>query len=221
MKKIALILMLLNTAFFFSQMELNRIVVLKNGNVLRGTVFHLNDSTTKVRIKGGSNFIFKKNEIQEITSFKSQIGLTKFYNRTTMGVLSGSQASFTANIVNGYRFNKEWGLGAGLGTEFYLGNMHLSYFADLQYNFGSGRTIPFAAINFGISEPVRQGRSDKGGVLIGAQVGVMHFTNDFVAMTTSLGYRLSIMDFRNSWFEDYITRGYFNQVEIRFGFALK
>lgn len=152
---------------------------------------------------------------------ESEIHEPKFYNRTTMGVLSGNQASFTANIVNGCSINKRWNVGLGLGTEFYLGNMHLSYFSDVQYKFCTGKTRPFVALNLGISEPFRQDRFDKGGAFIGAQMGVMHFTNKYFGLTTSLGYRLSVMDFRNSWFEDYITRGYFNQVELRFGFALK
>lgn len=142
------------------------------------------------------------------------------YNRTTIGLLCGEQSSATFNVINGYRFSPNLGAGIGIGTEFYLGDQHFSCFADLTYQLDKKSSKPFASINFGISEPRLQNSFNKGGLFAAASVGIAHFTGKHFGVTTSVGYRLSVLDFRNSWWDDYITRGRFNQLELRFGFSL-
>ena len=145
---------------------------------------------------------------------------SKCYNRTTLGLLCGKQSSVTFNTINGYRFTPNFGAGIGLGTEFDLGDQHFSCFADVVYQLNHKSSKPFAALNFGITEPRLQNSFNKGGVFAGASIGVAHFTGKHFGLTTSVGYRVSVIDFRDFWWDDYITRGYFNQLELRFGFSL-
>ncbi|MCE3296759.1 MAG: hypothetical protein K0R65_2473 [Crocinitomicaceae bacterium] len=144
----------------------------------------------------------------------------KCYNRSTLGLLCGNQSSVTFNVINGYRFSPNFGAGVGIGTEFYLGDQHFSCFGDVFYQLNKSSSKPFAALNFGISEPRQQNSFNKGGVFAGASIGISHFTGKHFGLTTSVGYRISMLDFRSSWWDDYITRGYFKQLELRFGFSI-
>ena len=145
---------------------------------------------------------------------------SSYYNRTTIGLLAGEQSSPSFNVINGYRFASGLGFGLGLGTESYQWNLHYSCFAEASWYFGRKPARPFVALNLGMSEPVRQDHWSKGGAFTGLSAGITHFTWKHFGLTTSIGYRFSILDYRDSWWDDYLVRGYFHQLELRVGFSL-
>lgn len=68
MKKISFILLILVTTTTFAQNNLDEVVYLKNGSVIRGIIIEqIPNQTLKIQTKDGSVFVYNLSEVQKIT----------------------------------------------------------------------------------------------------------------------------------------------------------
>ena len=68
MKRISFILLIFVTTISFSQNNLDEVVYLKNGSVIRGLIIEqIPNQTLKIQTKDGSVFVYNFSEVQKIT----------------------------------------------------------------------------------------------------------------------------------------------------------
>lgn len=229
MKQIKIVLIVFLVPFLaFSQKTMKNTIKFKNGNELRGEVLEKDAKKLKLKMYDGSILVYNLSEIDTVLVNKVKANNSKFYNRTSFGLLAGNQSSFTISAVNGYNFNQKWALGLGVGTEkygdyyyWYNGARHLSIYGDLQYSFKNSQSTPYLAFDAGFSSPLRINNTSKKGFFLGLEFGVLHYSNPDFGITTSLGYRFSYLQGKHRYYEDYYTIDYVNQIQIKFGVIFK
>lgn len=116
MKKF-LSLFLLLPVFLFSQKNMQDVVYLKTGSVLRGKITEQNTTTTKLELLGGSVFVFQANEIDSVKkecALKNQLKEIKqnyfrrdrgFRNFTEFGIIYGVDLKKQTPDPNYYYYN--------------------------------------------------------------------------------------------------------------------
>lgn len=146
-----------------------------------------------------------------------------FYNRINVGVLGGSNASPSFNIVNGYRMNENWSAGFGLGTETFFGRSYIPVFFEGNYNILKKSTTPWLSVMAGYELPISNIGDVKGGFTCGGKIGFSYFVGKHVGISTSLGYRYAYLrDEFNGWgWEDFVTISQVNRFEFRVGLVFK
>jgi len=127
-KLLPIILLMGLSQFIFAQKYVQDVLLLKNGDKIKGTIFEQNEESIKIRLYGGSEFTFKLEEIAEITTeeFKKQthpnVKKKGYYNLSTISLLQTNsiQTNFSnIHTVNGYHFNPKLALGLGIGVNSY------------------------------------------------------------------------------------------------------
>lgn len=164
------------------------------------------------------------NELKEDLSVSSNSPVVSgFYNRINVGVLGGSDASPSFNIVNGYRFDDRWSTGFGLGTEAFFGRTYIPTFLEGNYNILKRSTTPWLSIMAGYEMPIESWGDVKGGFTCGGKVGFSYFIGKHVGISTSLGYRYAYLRDKSNWWgwEDFITISQVNRFEFRVGMVFK
>ncbi|NOQ74080.1 MAG: hypothetical protein GQ574_18885 [Crocinitomix sp.] len=146
-----------------------------------------------------------------------------FYNRINVGVLGGSNASPSFNIINGYRFNERWSAGLGLGTETFFNSAYIPTFIEGNYNILKKSTTPWLSVMAGYEMPIDNWGDVKGGFTCGGKVGFSYFVGKHVGISTSLGYRFAYLRDESNWWgwEDFVTISEVNRFEFRVGMVFK
>jgi len=113
----------------FGQKYMQDVLLLKNGDKIKGTIFEQNEESIKIRLYGGSEFTFTTDEIVEIASElfhkprNYEIHEQGYYNYSTISVLSFIDDAFinplNLHTVNGFRFKPAFAVGLGIGLNSY------------------------------------------------------------------------------------------------------
>ena len=147
MKNISILLMMLVSSFAFSQTNIEDVVYLKTGSVIRGKIIEQKNETVKVELLGGSLFVFKQVQIDSIkreNTLKYQLKEIKrnyfrrdrgFRNQTEFGIIYGvdlkkntsdpyyyynnpeDDFGISLHTVNGYQVWPYLYVGAGIGID--------------------------------------------------------------------------------------------------------
>ena len=150
MKKILLPLIMFLTSLAFSQSNIEDVVYLKNGSILRGKITENKYGAIKIEIAGGSMFVFQQSETDSIKKefiTKRQVAeLRKSYfrrergfrNMTEAGIIYGvdlkkpdnnnyyynynnaDDVGLSLHTVNGYQFWPYLYVGAGMGIDRFI-----------------------------------------------------------------------------------------------------
>lgn len=149
-----------------------------------------------------------------------------FYNRFDVGILGGSAASRSFNIVNGYRINEHWSAGFGLGVEEFYWNRYIPTFLEGNYNLLKKSTTPWLSVMAGYEIPtVSSNGANRGGFTYGGKVGFSYFIGKHIGITTSIGYRYAHLQAETFWIgwdlPPITTVTDINRYEFRFGMIFK
>lgn len=199
----------------------NSLVKLKNGSAIRGEVLK-NDSTgVSIETKDGSLWNFSAAEVLSIEESTINVNTKGFYNRTSLGVLGGSEIGISLRTVNGYSFNRHWEAGFGLGIDRFVWTPYIPIFLEGRYSFFTGATRPFISAHAGYELPLRNLEFNKGGLTTGLDLGVTHYFSNHVGISTSAGYRFAILKETNWWWDDFVTISQISRFEIRLGLVFR
>lgn len=116
-----------------------------------------------------------------------------YYGRGSLGLLVGEFASGSAQLSNGYSFRNGLDVGLGLGYENYNYERFVPLFIETRYNFGKRETKPFVGLMAGYMAGLQRFNPNVKGFTTGLQLGVTHYFTKHFGITTSLGYRYSLM----------------------------
>lgn len=211
-------------AIFFTLIasaQKNSLVHLKNGSAIRGEVLK-NDSTgVSIKTKDGSLWNFSSEDILSVEQNSISVNSKGYYNRTSLGVMGGSQIGASMRVVNGYSFNRHWEMGLGIGLERFTWTPYIPIFLESRYSLFSGPTRPFVSAHAGYEMPLRNLEFSKGGLTTGLALGITHYFSNRIGISTSVGYRFALLKENNIWWEDFSTISQINRYEIRLGLVFR
>jgi hypothetical protein len=146
-----------------------------------------------------------------------------FYNRTSVGVLGGSDASFSFNIVNGYQFGNRFSAGIGMGFENFFWTGYVPVFAEGNYHFLKSQTGPWVNLMAGYQVPTEQMGSNRGGFTAGGKIGFDFAINEHVGIMTAIGYRYAHINQEAIWnpWDSFVVITDINRFDFRFGFIFR
>lgn len=218
-----------------------QLVSLENGSRIKGLA-KINDEkgVVEVTTADGSLWVFDTTEvlavdIMEATSQSPEIRINPsgYYNITDLGLLFGNNGNFStitvsAQTVSGYRFNKHWSVGLGLGIESF--DIPLApVFLEGRYHLLEGRFSPYATFQAGYGIPIENylgidgKRVNRGGYMINSMLGIRHQFSNTMGLVLSAGYRYqqSVSKQTYWWFNEGDSaeiRTTYNRLVVRFGF---
>lgn len=217
MKRILFVLAFLLAAAqgAFSQSEMQEVVYLKNGSIIKGIIVEeVPNKSLKIQTPDGSLFFCDLNDVEKITK---EVPVRTSYRRTesldnqSMGnpgsqikangykafidfgytVGTGDNAIGRAELTtsHGYQFNPYLFIGGGAGVQYYheAETFTLPVFADIRANFTQGAIVPFAGVKAGYTLNLTDELYGIGAYLA-PSVGVKFVLPDRKAINLSLGY---------------------------------
>lgn len=238
MKKILLVCLVMLfgvTRGVFAQ-NLEEVVHLKNGSVIRGSIVEqIPNESVKIQTRDGNIFVYSIDEIQKITkeqpvnSYRSA-GYAHQYRacdieRGYFGVINfgyeigvgGGDDRIKLDVVNGYRVIPEFSVGAGVGVKYYIDAdvVTIPLYAHLRTDLLRTKVTPFIALNAGYN--ISTNDYIKGGALVEPSIGVGIRLNNSKQLNVSLGYSLNCFKAQvynnNYYYGYYLTSSY--EVKIK------
>jgi len=134
------------------------VLVLKNGDKVKGQIIEQTDESIKIRLYGGNEFTLKLKDVTEITSEKfnkpnrfPHIKQKGYYNTSTISLLARQyrdiEISFLhIHTVHGYRFSPMLGIGLGCGINEGGISIYININGDIQTK---GKLTPTYSMNIG------------------------------------------------------------------------
>ncbi len=163
-----------------AQRDINDIIYLKNGTVLKGKLIEqVPDSIVKIEIAGGSVFVVtmaeldyiayrqktEPSQVQAVNAESSSRKSKGYCSVSQIGLLPGSGNSYdyywyssspsvgvTVQTIHGYRFNPHILAGAGLAIDI-IDNLIGQLFIDGRYEILNKKATPFVFGDFGYGLP--------------------------------------------------------------------
>lgn len=186
--------------------DLQDVVYLKNGSIIRGTLLSSNASEfVKIETLGGNIFVFTQQEIKQITQEETvsvrPVRAPKkngYSNTTEFGFLVGqgtwnTEAAFNLSVINGYRLNQYVTVGVGMAfNAYYQADTYLfPMYADVRGDLLSSWITPFyyANLGYGFRSFGNNFENQQGGILYGLGVGVKMRGDSGAAWIFSVGYQ--------------------------------
>ncbi len=148
----------------YAQQNLQDVVYLKNGGIIRGMITEqIPNKTIKIETADRNVFVYQMDEIEKImkepggvfkdveTSFE---GLKPGYQGfVETGIAFGDFTMFKLNIINGYRVNPYFSMGLGVGIRFCpdFETASIPIFADFRTNLLNKKVTPYLGLAIGYS----------------------------------------------------------------------
>ncbi len=215
LKALFLFLFILAGTIAHAQTNMEDVVYLKNGNIIRGLILeHVTGQSIRIQTYDRSIYNYKYADIEKMTkeelpkgSQANQIGSTGpvnykssgYTNITEFGYGSGvghitvnnyeidnADYSFGFRTVNGVQLNEHFTLGLGLGYEKYKNAALMPITVDARASVLKGKVSPV----FGASAGYAIGFDDaSNGLIIHPQFGIKTFISETSAFHFNVGYR--------------------------------
>lgn len=215
------------------------LLYLKNGSLIKGTLFEIAEEQYKIKASDGSIFIFPAADVEKFTK-EAQLyngrSETGFTFAMEAGILLGEQAAeykapFSFNILAGYIIERKNILSAGSGVEFF-GKPFTPLFLEYKRLLSDRKTSPFLYMRGGALFHLGGSDSEKydiynqyapynyrGGLSFGIGTGISWDKEDYETYL-SFGYRYAHTSYDQK--EYYQTTSTYNNIlnrlEIKFGF---
>lgn len=196
-----------------AQKNMQDVVYLKNGSIIRGQIVAMNTAeSVTIEVMGGSTFVYPMDEVDRITTEASKYKKPKqeisskkkgYFNTTEIGVNLGTpsgyyyqtMSGFSVHNINGYYFNRFLGVGAGIGIDYYGANELpiTPIYLRVEGQLLSARITPVYFMETGYGLPWMHTRNEYttiyGGMMFNAGVGIRFNTASKVAWQLSVGYK--------------------------------
>jgi len=223
MKRFLIVIALLAACFAQAQMD---VVILKNGSEIRGIIVEKTDEIIKLKTKDGSIWVYKRDVVEDIKSFRPIAAKSGYYGNISAGILGGSQISGNLLFVNGYRINEHWAAGLGLGVEEFYGRWYMPLFIEGKYNLLKKGSTPFVSLGFGYDLPFEYTDRNKGGFFGQGFLGFQHEIGQHFGIITGIGFRYGKLEVENwNWWGEISnptkTIYEINRFDLRFGFIFR
>ncbi len=209
-KSLCLISLLFVFSNIFAQTNLEDVIYLNNGSVIRGVILEqVINEYIKIQIIGGNILVFQMDEIEKIIKEeaweKKKLIIYKnsgYINVSEVGLLmqsnglSGPNLALTIQSVNGYQFNQHLSAGIGLGIDLYFDDATLMpLFLDIRGSLlKNTKVTPFyygaVGYSFGLLNENSFYDKFEGGLMINSGVGIKIYTRNDDAFIINLGYKL-------------------------------
>lgn len=202
--------MLFGVAGAASAQNLEEVVYLKNGSVIRGVIVEqIPNESVKIQTRDGNIFVYRIDEIQKIAkeqpvnSYRSagyarqhracdtECGYFGVVNFGYEIAVNNGDDRIKLDVVNGYRIIPEFSVGAGVGVKYYIDAdvVTIPLYAHLRTDLLRTKVTPFIALNAGYN--ISTHSYVKGGALVEPAVGVGIRLNNRKQLNVSLGYSLN------------------------------
>ena len=182
-----------------SAKELQDVVYLKNGSIIRGTIIEqVPNESLKIKTADGSVFVYEISQVDKyakeepVLKSKGLNPRVKGYRGWVetggaVGLGTFGDGVFTFSTSHGYQFSPYFFLGAGIGVDYHFGweTVFMPIFANARAYFIDGKISPFMDVKIGYS-PV----DDSGLFYFTPSVGVSFGTSKKCAVNLSIGYNL-------------------------------
>lgn len=179
--------------------ELQDVVYLKNGSIIRGTIVEqIPEQSLKIETSDGSIFVYETNEVARIAKeppYKNKTNKTYRHSGYrgfidtggAVGVGDYGDPVFSFSTSHGYQFGPYFFIGAGLGVDYHFDweTAFMPIFADLRGYFINGKVTPFIGAKAGYS-PLKNGE----GTYFNPNIGASFFVSDDIALNITVGYNL-------------------------------
>jgi hypothetical protein len=205
MKRIfTLILLIVLCSAGFAQNNLQDVVYLKNGSVIRGLIVEqVPNESIKIETADRSVFFFKIDEIAKIAKEdrkpqRNNVSLKEGYQTLVelgYGFKSGDYGLnvLKLNLIEQYRINNNFSVGLGTGARHYAEDGEsatlIPVFADLRANIVQGNIAPYLALGIGYAFNATYSFSGVG-MLINPTAGVAFPVNKKSMLNVGLGYEM-------------------------------
>lgn len=229
-----------------AQENMEDVVYLKNGSVIRGVIIEqVPNVSLKIQTADRNVFVFRIEEVEKITKEvkpgksrqqKSDEEVRGFdnadikqsgYSLIAELVMAvgyddfAEKASFGVQVINGYQVNPNFNVGLGVGlNQHFAGTAYTPVFVDLRVNFLRKRVTPFVDLAGGWAFGLVPDK-DEGGLYANPAFGVKFFVSPKTAMQLSLGFR-----YQETTLWDHYSNNYYgwngkppnlNAVNLKFG----
>ncbi len=211
-QNVILLVLVLVGNFSFGQNNMEDVVYLKNGSIIRGIIIEqVPNQSIKIQTKDRNVFVFKYDEIEKMTKenlplenskdkpklsdFKKSgfINLTEINYSPGIGnvkiddyTVKNEDNSFGFRTVNGYQLNKHLSLGIGVGIDKYKNATLLPLTLDARVTVLEGSVSPVFTANVGYAIGLN---AVKGGLVINPQIGIKAYITKNVAYLFNVGYK--------------------------------
>ena len=230
---IAGVILFLFPMILLAQTEIEEVVTLKNGGVLRGEIIEMHENDhLKIEVTGQNVIVVMIDDVESNSS--SEISVQRLYevtgymNRTGFEVLhsySGNTLRFT--MVNGYRFNSQFSAGIGFGITPYNDPLTLvPVFLDFNMRFLKGNSSPYLFLRTGYNFSVHYDddvelQDHKGGLMFNTGVGLHFIRSSGVGLYFQAGYNIdnSYYEFEGWWPQTVENDLSFRRVSIGMGLS--
>jgi hypothetical protein len=192
------------------------VVVLKDGSFVKGQlVEYIVDSHLIIINLEGEVREFKADRINKVNSKLPKVVTPKkggYINTTNLGILmssqpwQGAQGTVSFHSINGWEFKKIGVFGIGTGVEFINQTMNIPVFLDAKIPLGKSNVVPYVGAFGGYSfsthaenDPLYDllyysPRTYRGGMMWGAELGLINYTKTRFGITFSAGYQFHSME---------------------------
>ena len=209
MKRIVLSMLLaLGSVAFCMAQEMQEVVYLKNGSIIRGTIIEqVPDKSLKIQTNDGSIFAYEMAEVEKITkeqatAYENNKRLTPNGNGVKRGYrgfvdLGYATGTYYDGLKNrmevltshGYQFNPYIYTGLGAGIHYYYGEVDciwIPIFVNFRADFLNKKITPF--LDFKIGYTI--GNNDTNGFYLSPTVGYRFGFNSNLALNIGVGYNM-------------------------------
>lgn len=221
MKKILLLLCLAMTSLIgFAQQNLQDVVYLKNGGIIRGIIIEqIPNKQIKIETSGQNVMVYQMEEIERLTR-EAIPGTLKSHKQqqsgreahVELGAAMGNGTNgldyYKMDFALGYRFSSDFYIGAGTGLHYYskIESSLFPLFGRLQYNITPTKVTPFISCDLGYSfDP----EDDFNGIgtIINPTIGVKFKSTNNSAVFLSLGYESQQFKFEYNYLSYSVNSG--------------
>ncbi|MBG0859396.1 MAG: hypothetical protein IQL11_07810 [Bacteroidales bacterium] len=207
MKKFsALILFAFITSMVFAQSNLQDVVYLKNGSIIRGVIIEqIPNQSIKIQTADKNIFVYQMGEVEKIVKEPVKVRTTKSGDGSglkpgykgivelgyQLGVGEYTLDRLKLNIINGYQISTYLSVGLGTGLRYYLNSnkVLIPVFADFRANFMNKNLSPYFSFGIGYSLDADY-HFEGAGMIINPAAGVNYKISDKLTMNFGLGYEL-------------------------------
>ncbi|MEX0608574.1 MAG: hypothetical protein WEA79_06160 [Balneolaceae bacterium] len=233
LKAAVFLLVLLSPSCLFAQADMEDVIYLKNGGILRGEIIEMTENISlQIETAGRNVIVVKMEDVEEIK--KEEKPLPRYYkksgyvNFTGLDYLTGDENSSVLRfqMVNGYQFTS--GLSAGIGIGFITYNDPLnaiSLFLDLRYKLLEANTTPFiyfkSGYNFALSPnenyPIEE---YSGGYLLNPGIGIQFDNSEGFGWYFSAGYNVDNLNYEERDWQGRVLETSLTYKRIHFGLGM-